>query len=235
LVAAVSWAGLSWRVALLAVGAWGLFYARALASTRFPPPSGRSEEGRSNLVRELRANLAEVLRTREARRWLLFLFWLDLLEAPDVLAYVWLHEDVGMSQAGVAAYAAGEQVVGLLALLWLDRWLGRRDSRPMLTAVTLGLLVLYPMWLFAPGIWGRVVVGVPLAFLWALLWPIGRARSLTSVPGKAGAVTAVTTMFAVVPMSLLFGVLAETAGLRPAMLSVAVAALVFLLITARRS
>ncbi|MGH2687128.1 MAG: MFS transporter [Actinomycetota bacterium] len=234
-VAAVSWAGLSWRVALVAVGVWGLLYGRALAGTRFPAPERSPDAERSSLIGELRANLTEVLRSREARRWLLFLFWLDLLEAPDVLAYVWLHEDVGMSQGAVAAYAAGEQVVGLVALLWLDRWLGRRDSRPVLAAVTLGLLVLYPMWLFAPGVWGRVVVGVPLAFLWSLLWPIGRARSLTSVPGKAGAVTAVTTVFALAPMPLLFGVLAEGVGLRPAMLGVAVSALLLLLVTAAGS
>ena len=234
IVAAVSVAGLSWRVALVAVGAWGLVYARALAATPFPAPAGRAEE-RSSLRADLRANVRDVLRSREARRWLLFLLWLEVLEAPDVLAYVWLHEDVGMSQGMVAAYAAGEQVVGLLALLWLDRWLGRRDSRPVLLSVTLALLVLYPLWLFAPGIWGRVAVGVPLAFFWSLLWPIARARSLTAVPGRAGAVTAVLTLFAIVPMSLLFGVAAEVLGLRPAMLAVAVAALVLLLVTARRS
>ena len=235
LVAVVAWAGLSWRVAPVAVGVWGLLYARAMAATRFPAPSGSGEEaGPLALVRELTGNLREVLRSGAARRWLLFLLWLEVLEAPDVLEYVWLNEDVGMSQGQVALYAAGEQVVGLASLLWLDRWLERQDVKRVLTVVILGLLAVYPAWLYAPGIWGRVVLGAPLAFLWYMLWPIGRTRALPSVPGRGGAVTAVTTLFPVLPLALLFGGLAEAVDLRTAMLVVSVPGLVLLLITARR-
>lgn len=231
LVAAAAWAGLSWRAAPIAVGVWGLLYGRAMAATAFPEPPGRTGSGGLSLVRELRANVVEVLASGDARRWLLFLLWLEVLEAPDVLEYVWLVEDVGMSQGGVAAYAAGEQLVGLASLLWLDRWLARRDVKRVLAVVIAGLLVAYPAWLYAPGVWGRVVLGVPVAFLWYMLWPIGRARALTSVPGRAGAVTAVTTLFAVLPLALMFGGLAEAIELRTAMLVVTVPGLLLLLAT----
>ena len=230
LVAAVAWTGLSWRVAPVAVGVWGLVYGRAMAATAFPAPAGRGD-GAATLLRELWGNLREVLASADARRWLLFLLWLNVLEAPDVLEYVWLVEDVGMSQAGVAAYAVGEQVVGLASLLWLDRWLERRDVKRVLVFVIVGLLVVYPAWLYAPGVWGRVVLGIPVAFLWYMLWPIGRARALTSVPGRAGAVTAVTTLFAVLPLALMFGGLAEAVELRMAMLLVTVPGLLLLLLT----
>jgi hypothetical protein len=82
------------------------------------------------------------------------------------------------------------------------------------------LLLLYPIWLFLPGVWTRFALGMAISFLASVYWPIGRGQSLASVPGKAGAVTAVTSLFGLVPFSLLFGLLAEGIGLTAAMLLV---------------
>jgi MFS family permease len=232
LVAAVELSGTSWRVAPLAVGAWGLAYAVLLRGTRMPPPGGRDTA--TPLVAQLRANLRQVAGHPEARRWLLFLLCMELYEAPDVLRYIWLNEHAGMSQAVVALYAAGEMVIGLLALAWLDRRLRSAAGRDVLGRACLAVLVLYPLWIAAPGVWGRFVVGAPLAFATALIWPVAKARSLASVPGRAGAVQAVSTLFGVLPLRLAFGVLAQQAGLTRSMLVVTMIGTALMLAVARR-
>jgi hypothetical protein len=163
---------------------------------------------------------------------LLFGLWFDVLEAPHALKYVWLHENVGLDQGAVAAYAVGENVVGLISLMLLDRWLARFGSRRVVIGVSVGLLLLFPAWVVAPGIAPRVALGIPLAFLHALLWPISRTRALVSVPGRAGAVSAVNNLLSVLPFAIGFGALAEWIGLTSAMLVAAVAGGTLLVLTA---
>ncbi len=236
IVAAASEAGVPWRLPVLAVGIGSLVYAGVIAATEMPHPCPPAETGAppERLVSRLRANATEVLADEGARRWLLFLFCFEVFEAAQVLRYVWLHDHVGMSQGLVAVYAAGEQVVGLAGLAVLDRWLRRRDSRQALLGACLGTLALYPAWLFAPGIGGRILIGVPLAFCTAMLWPIAKARSLISIPGRAGAVTAITTLFAVIPLALAFGVLAQSVGLTAAMLMLGVPSAAVLVVLSGR-
>ena len=217
LIAAAAAAGISWRVVLVVLGIGGLAYARALAWTPLPTSAAPSSE--APLWRQLGSNLRDVARDRGARSWLFLLLVFDLVEAPHALKYVWLHEQVGMSQALVAVYAAGEQLVGLAALVALDRWLERFGWRPVLAAACVGLVLLPPAWLYAPGIAGRVAVGIPLAFVTALVWPIAKARAILSLPGRAGAVSAVSNLFGILPLTLLFGTLAEWIGLTRAMLA----------------
>jgi MFS family permease len=219
-VAAASWSGQSWRLPVLAIGIASLVYAGVIVSTSLPHPSRRAEP--DHLMSELRANLGKVIGDPRARRWLLFLLGLEILEAPRVLRYVWLHDRVGMSQGLVAAYAVGEQLVALVSLALLDGWLVRRDSRHVLVAACLGTLVLYPAWLAAPGIAGRILVGVPLTACTTMLWPIAKARSLVSLPGRAGAVSAVANLFGVLPLALVLGVLAEKIGLTAAIVAFSV-------------
>jgi MFS family permease len=215
-VAVASWTGLSWRLPVLAVGVGTLVYAGIIAATSLPHPDHGEEPDR--LLRQLRSNVEKVIGDSGARRWLLFLFGLEVFEAPRVLRYVWLHDQVGMSQGLVAVYAVGEQLVALVSLAVLDGWLVRRDSRHVLLSACLGTLVLFPAWLAAPGLAGRILIGVPLTACTTMLWPIAKARSLVSLPGRAGAVTAVANLFGVIPLALVFGVLAEGIGLTAAML-----------------
>jgi MFS family permease len=226
LVTAALWGGLSWRVPLLAAGAVSLLYAAALLKTRFPLPN-RDQNG-DGVLPELRANLRLVLRDRQMWRWLLFLLALDLLEAPLVLKTVWLHEQVGMSQGLVGVYVALETGIALASLLVLDHWLARQTRRAILRLAIAGLAVLIPLWLLLPGVAARFLVAVPLNFLFAVFWPIGRAQSLASVPGRAGTVTAINALFAVLPLPLLFGLLAEAITLTTAMLVGQLGALVLL-------
>lgn len=232
LIALAAWTGVSWRVVLVGLGLATLVYAWAVAATPMPRAGTRAREGEVHLVRELWGNLREVLRDRGARRWLLFGLWFDVLEAPHALKYVWLHEHVGLDQAAVAAYAVGEHVVGLISLMMLDHGLARFGSRRVIIGVSLGLLLVFPAWVAAPGIAARIGLGIPLAFLHALLWPISRTRTLVSVPGRAGAVTAVNNLLSVLPFAIGFGALAEWIGLTQAMLVAAVVGGTLLVVTA---
>jgi hypothetical protein len=94
--------------------------------------------------------------------------------------------------------------------------------------------LLLPLWLLWPGVWARFLLGVPISFLMAVFWPIGRAQLLASVPGRAGATTAVDSLLILIPLPLLFGLLAEALTLTTAMLLVTLAALPLLLLLVRR-
>lgn len=229
LVAGVAFTGITWRALPIVAALGGLVYARNLARTDFPPPHPEDDGQRG--FRKVVANVRAVLADPVARGWLLALFWLHVYEAPHALRLIWLNDEVGMSQGVVALYVAGEYALGLGALVALDRWTARGGS--VLVTVAAATIVLHTAWVLAPGIAGRIAVGIPLAFTQAMLWPVLRSRALASSPGRGGTVTAVTTVFGVVPLTLLFGLLAEAIGLTEALLAVPLAAGVLLLVTAR--
>lgn len=218
LVAIASALGVPWRVLLVALGALVLGYALCLAGTAFPPPAILAEAGgRRGQAARLVANAATVLRDRAARRWLLVLLCFELFEAAFVLKFIWLHDAVGLSQPLVGVYALGEQLVALVALAWLDRWLTRWDTDRVFRAAAMALVVLPAAWVTAPGVAGRIVLGVPLAFAHALIWPVVKARSLTAVPELGGATQAISALFPLVPFVLLEARLATAVGVGPAM------------------
>lgn len=220
LVAAVFWLGLDWRWLLMGVGGCALFYALLILRTGFPPSPHTEPTGEGPLYQTLRSNVGEVLANPEARRWLIFLFCFQLLETPFVLKTVWLAQEVGMSQALVGVYVAAEMGVGVVSLLALDRWRTRAETGHVLRVVTGAVALLFPIWLLAPGVGSRFVLMIPLTFFFAMFWPISKASALTAAPGRAGAVTAVSSLFGLLPLPLLFGILAQAIGLTPAMLTV---------------
>jgi MFS family permease len=231
LVAVTGWLHLDWRALLAALGLGALGYAWALAATRFPAPAGRDEE--HHLLAELWGNVRTVVADRRARVWLGVLLAFDLFETASLLKYVFLVEHVGLSQAQAALYGAAEQVVDLVALAWLDRRLERSGSAGVLPWAAGATLVLFPAWVLAPGLAARVVLGVPLAFAWTMFWPIAKARSLASIPNRAGAVNAVTTLFVLLPLPIAFSVLAERVGLPTAMAATGAVGSVAVLLTSR--
>jgi MFS family permease len=231
LVTASAWLGVEWRYLLLGAGGYALVYALLIWRTRFPPPPGREQAHPQASTRHtLRDNLRRVLTNRTALTWLSFLFIMELIEAYNPFKTVWLAEQVGMSQALVGLYRAMEMGVSLVSLVFLDRWLRRTGYRRILQTANIILLVLIPAWLLLPGVLTRFVLGVPLSFLFAVYWPIGRGESLASVPGRAGALTAVYSLYGLVPIPLLFGLLAEAISLTQAMLWVSVGALLALIV-----
>jgi MFS family permease len=231
LVAATLWGGLDWRWLLVGLGLGAFVYAALLASTNFPAPANR-EQAEASVWRTARTNLRLVLSSREAIAWLAFLLLHELFEAPLVLETIWLSEVVGLGQAQVGLYRALEMAIALAGLAWLDRWLVRATARRVLLIAIGALLVLYPSWVLVPGVWPRVALAVPLNFLGAAIWPVAKARSLTSVTGRPGTVTAVSSLFGFVPMALGVSLLAEATSLTTAMLVVPVVALALMALLA---
>ena len=213
------WAGLDWRWMLVGVSLWGPIYAALILRTEFPAPPGDHEAGAS-LVATFRTNLGSALASRTAMFWLLFVFAEEILDAPLPLRSVWLVDEVGMSQGFVGLYVASELAASLVAIAYLDRWLLRASSRSILTTAVVALFVLYPAWFSVPGIWAKFAIGLPLGFFVGVLWPVAQAELLSSLPGRAGALTALRSTFTFVPLTLVVGVLAECQGLGISMVSV---------------
>jgi MFS family permease len=213
-------AGLSWRVVLAVLAVLvGLYGWAANRATFSPPP--RTRRAGESVLGALVSGLRSALSHGEIRRALLVLLAFDVFEAGFVLQYVWLHDEVGLSEPAVALWAVGEHLVGLVALLVLDRWLSDRLPVRILQAATGALVVLPALWIAVPGVAGKVLVGIPLAFATAIVWPLAKARSLTVAPELAGATQAVTTLYPVLPLALVEGWLASTIGTGPAMAATA--------------
>jgi MFS family permease len=158
------WLGLEWRWLLLALGSSSLLYALVILRTRFPARPGQEHTHRQRFWPAMRQNLRVVLGNRSALRWLAFLFVLAILESPMQFSAIWLREQAGMSQALIGLYRALEMAIGLLSLLYLDRWLSRRSYRHVLLVASVALLFLYPAWLRLPGIWPRFILSVPISY-----------------------------------------------------------------------
>lgn len=220
LVAAGVWAGVDWRWLLAGAGTAAFGYGALLAATRFPRPARHDDGDAPGGWRGVRQNIALVLSSRAALAWLAFLLAFDLVEAPLFLKTIWLAERVGLSQGEVAVYRVLEMAIALVSLLWLDRWLVRATPRRVLAISIASLIVLFPAWLLIPGIWSRVLLAFPLNFFQAMIWPIAKSESLSSVPGRPGTVTAVNSLFGLAPLALGVGALAEVWSLTAAMLVV---------------
>jgi predicted MFS family arabinose efflux permease len=241
-VAAAAWAGVDPRVALVGSGIAILGYAVLLAVTSMPGPltgagSATASEALGPVRRsfgQIRQNVVVVARDREARLWLLALFGDALIEIPTLFEPVWLGGDVGASQALVAVHAAVQLVASLVGLALLDRWLRRHDARSILITSSLAHLVLYPVWLAVPGIVAKTVVVIPLAITIAPLWQLARARALAALPGRGGAVLAVTSLYGLLPLAAAFGLVSARVGLAPTMFTVTTVATLGILATVRR-
>ncbi|MEM7128625.1 MAG: MFS transporter [Chloroflexota bacterium] len=219
LVTLFFWQGWSWRWLMVIVGLWGFGYASIILKNGLPNAPQSVSQGTSSTGSALWQNLRAVLTNSSARRWLL-LFLFDLAELPLILKTVWLAQEVGMSQALIGVYVVMEMSVGLISLMVLDQWRRHGSVRRILTIITPLVLILQPIWLLTPGIGPRFWLMVPLTFFTAMFWPLLKGSSLASVPGRAGAVTAINSLFGLLPLALLFGLLAEQINITWAMLSV---------------
>jgi predicted MFS family arabinose efflux permease len=208
---------LEWRWLMIALGLSSLIYAIIIFTTRFPPRQNESSTDEARSGSAAWTNIRTVLTSKQALSWLLFLFVFGIAEAPYTFTTIWLREEVGMSQALIGLYIALQMGVGMVSLLFLDRWLARSTVRRIVIIACVGVLILFPIWLFAPSVPSRIALSLPLNFLFTVFWPIGKAQSLRSVPGLGGTTTAVHSLMSLVPLPLMFGLLAESTSLTSAM------------------
>ena len=220
LVTLFVWQGWSWRWLMIGVGVLGMVYAGLILKTGLPRSKQSETEEKQGVLGAIRQNISDVLHDSRAMRWLFLLFLFDLLELPAILKTIWLAQQVGMSQTLIGLYVVGEMGVGIISLVALDFFRQRLSVQRVLKIVLLGVAFLYPLWLLTPGIWTRFVLMVPLTFFFTWFWPVLKAGSLASLPGRAGAVTAIQSVMGLLPLPLLFGLLADRVNLTSAMLGV---------------
>lgn len=219
LVTSGLWLGIDWRWIVACIGLWGPIYAVLILGTRFPSPQPRVEAS-PPLLAQLRANVRSVVSSRAALGWLAFLFAHEVAEAPNPLHTLWLADSVGMSQSLIGLYVAFSLAAMFLGVAYLDRWLTRASPARVLRIGLVGSIVLYPLWFAVPGAWAKFAIGAPLNFLFGVLWPVGRGESLASAPGRAGALTAISSLTGFVPLTLSVGILADVVGATLAMSAV---------------
>lgn len=221
-VALAGWGGVDERFLLAGAGLGALGYAWLLAGTGFPPPVARPS--RTSVRTELVVGARAVLTDRGARPWIAALVLVEMLDPLEVFEPVWLTDVVGATQSSVAVHVAVGTAASLAALVVLDRWLEFHDARPVLLAACAASLVLFPAWLWVPGFGAKLVLVVAREAATAPLWPIVHARALAAIPGRGGAVTAVTATLGLLPLHAGFAWLAGRIGLTTTMLWLQVAA-----------
>jgi len=228
--------GLSWRWALAVCAAVGVLYTAGALRSTFPAPPRELDDDES-VLRAFVDGVRQAVTHAEVRRSLLVLFAFDVFESAFVLKYLWLHDEVGLTEAQVALWATLEQLVDVVALVVLDRWLRDREPRAILRLAAVALVVLPAAWVAAPGVGGKVVLAVPLAFTATFVWPLAKAQSLTAEPRLAGAAQAVSTLTPIIPLTLGATWLAGAIGLGAAMATIAAvgAALIVVLLRDRSS
>lgn len=226
-VVAAGWAGVDERMLLAATGAGAAGYALLLAGSVVPPPAARPDGAVA--WAEVTSNVGAVLSDRRACVWVGALLLLEVFEPAEVFEPVWLRDVVGVSQSLVAVHVAAGLVASLVTLVLLDRWLARHDGMTVLVVSALATLVLHPAWLLVPGFAAKLGLVVLRQAAAAPLWPILHSRALAAVPGRAGAVSAVTALIGVLPLHAAFGWLADRVGLTSGMLWVHLVATVGLL------
>ena len=231
-IALAGWAGVDGRLLLAAAGTGAMGYAVLLAGSVLPSPPARPD-GTSGPVHVL-ANVRAVVADPQARVWISALLLIEVFDPIEVFEPVWLGDVVGASQAQVAVHSIVGLVGGLLALVALDRWLARRDATVVLVMAATATLVVYPVWLLVPGLAAKLALVAVRNAVLAPLWPIVHSRALASVPGSAGAVSALTALVALLPLPAVFGWLAGRVGLTPSMLGVHVVTTLAVLALLRR-
>lgn len=222
------WQGWSWRWLMVGMGVVGILYVSLIFKHGLPLPKQAHSQPEEGLLSTLRNNISDVLHDNIAMRWLLLLFLFNVLELPAILKTIWLAQQVGMSQTLIGLYIAAEMVVSLISLMVLDFLRHHVSIHSVLKMVAVSVTLLYPLWLLTPGLWPRFVLMVPLTFFFTMFWPILKANSLASLPGRAGAITAIRSVMGILPLPLLFGVLADRVGLTGAMLGIHMAAIVLI-------
>lgn len=239
-VAVTGWAGADQRVPLVVTGVGILGYAVQLARTQLPgprgapPPLGDTAAAVAGAWRQVRTNAGEVLRSRDARMWLVALFGESLMDVWWLFTPVWLARDVGASQASVAVHTAVALAASLVGLLLLDRWLERYDARAILLAACATGLFVFPAWLLVPGVGLKIAAIVPLTLAVTPIWPIARARALAAAPGRGGMVLALTSLYGVVPIAAAVGWVGDRVGLAPTMAAVHTVGTLLILATVHR-
>jgi FSR family fosmidomycin resistance protein-like MFS transporter len=206
--------GLSWRAPFVLLGAVCLGLALVV---RRPQPFRPTPINWGSIAGELRSNLQATIPLRRLWRWLLLLPLADLM--LDVFfGYIalFLTDVVGLPPA-TAAVAVTIWLLGFLAgQVLLARRLAGQDVRRLIRWTSAATLVLFPLWLVAPGgAVGRLAGLFVLGLLASPWYPLLQGEAFASFPGRAATVTALTSVTGTAGgiLAILAGMVAASFGL----------------------
>lgn len=214
--------GVSWRVLFALFAAMAIALALALVR-RLPTPTGDSADAEAepdpSFAESFRGAL-DAARRRDVWRWLLLLAFSDLL--MDIFfgfVALFLVDSVGLTEEGATGALVVFTTVGLigdgLVILVLRRVTGLRYVR---TTAAIAVVV-YPVFLLSPST-GVTIAGLSLVGLLNSGWyPVLMAGLYGALPGRSGAVLALSSAFglvtAFVPTAL--GIVADRYGVETTM------------------
>ncbi len=220
-------AGLPWR---LVIAAFALLTLPLVLLARTRPEF--QSESRHESVREV----LEAARRFDVLRWLVLLELEDL--AGDLLAgFLALYfvdvagVDPRLAALSVAVWAAADLAGNLVLVRMLERLDGLRVLR--LTAAAVVLLL--PAFLLAPGTGTKLALLAALAAARSCWYPLSQARLYAALPGRSGAVTALSTLVSPIGLvlPLQFGLLVSAVGIGNALWVVLLAPIALLVASSR--
>jgi predicted MFS family arabinose efflux permease len=186
--------GAGWRGASIAIA------ARPIPP---PPPTADAADADGGPPEGLVATLRKTVRNRKLVVWLAVLVLCDLLdEILVVLASLHLRDVLGAGPgwrtAVIAAFVGG----GAIGLVVVERLLKRIAPLRLLAACGAACTAAYVAWLCAPTPLASTVLMVAVGATAAPLYPLTSAQAYAMHTGRAGAVIAVSHLFAPVALAL---------------------------------
>jgi predicted MFS family arabinose efflux permease len=227
LLAAALWTGLGWRGAFWAAGFAMVAYGLALASRPLPKPSPSAHE--HSAIRTL-LNVARDRRVIVAGLLVAVVVAFDDTFIGFAMAFLITGHDMSPVVATVATGAG--MAGGVAAAAWASRTTGRRVSLRVCALVqAAGVVLLVAVPTAVTAALAMALVGAAVNLAWIIL----QARYMTLRPGQVGTTSAVAEAVSQIGVvtPLVTGLLADRAGLSPAMWLYCVLALVFVVSTYR--
>jgi MFS family permease len=210
--------GASYRLGLAAAGALFAVWALWIARAPFPPRAAEAPVGPE--APRFAAALRAALRRPEVWLWGVAALLCDLLD-EIVVAFGALHLREGLGlDAQARAFVIGAAVAGgALGLLAADRLVERFDPLRLLLGSALGCAVSFALWLRAESAPASAALFAVTGAFAALHYPIAAAQLYRALPESSGSVNALSTLLGAlsIPVPFLLGVVADRAGLVPAL------------------
>jgi MFS family permease len=218
LLAALAFAGASWRAGFVLVGVllavWAALLSAADLDAAAPAPTepdAADAEPRQSLL----ATLRDALTDRVLVAWLFGTALCDLLDEilvvfASIHVRVDLHAGPFWQSAVIGAFVGG----GVVGLLVLDRLLRYRSERMLLVAASIGCVVAYIPWLAVSSPLATTLLAIPIGICAAPLYPLAAAQAYACRPNQSGSVLAASHLFTPLGLALpyLIGALADAAG-----------------------
>ncbi len=208
----------TWRIAYLLLAVVACVYIFLLTKPKFNAHDGADDE--SIPLRDMKKYLIEALRNRSLIKWIVLTELADLmLDKLLEQVGVYFHDVAGVSLTEASAAVSVFTIGWLIGNIILVPLLERVNGLKILRVTTLIVLVSYTLFLIAPIVLIKYIL-IGLTSLCTSSWyTILRAKSYESLPGRSGAVMAVSSLLGGINLfvPVIIGAVADAIGLQAAM------------------